>query len=89
MGKRQRRRMREQGPHLQQHRPDLDAGRDPTGEATARLRRLVDQRSRIQHEIDAEVGRLHGWGFDWPTIARALGVTRQAARQRHHRRDVS
>jgi hypothetical protein len=51
-----------------------------------RLRCLVEQRARIEHEIDAEVDQLHIWGFDWPTIAGALGVTRQAAGQRHKRR---
>lgn len=85
MGKRQRRRLREHQ-HARFFRPDLDAARDPTGEATARLRRLVEQRLRIEPEIDGEVDRLHDWGFDWPTIASALGVTRQAARQRHSRR---
>lgn len=84
MGKRQRRRLREHQ-YVQFRRPDLQAARDPTAEATARLRRLVEQRMRIAHEIDVEVDRLHGWGFDWPTIASALGVTRQAARQRHLR----
>ncbi|HVT21898.1 MAG TPA: hypothetical protein VHE57_10955, partial [Mycobacteriales bacterium] len=86
MGKRQRRRLREQ-PNNRTFRGDLEAARDPTGEATARLRRLVDQRVRIEGEIDSEIDQLHGWGFDWPTIAAALGVTRQAARQRHLRRD--
>jgi hypothetical protein len=69
-------------------RTDLDVGRDPTGEATARHTRLVEQRMRIQNEIDGEIDRLEGWGFDWPTIGKALGVTRQAARQRHGRRHV-
>jgi len=58
-------------------------------DATARLRRLVVQRSVIDREIDAEIDRLEGWGFSWPTITRALGVTRQAARQRHQRRHLT
>lgn len=64
----------------------VDPRRAAEDEATARLRRLVGQRAVIDREIDAEVDRLEGWGFSWPTIARALGVTRQAARQRHQRR---
>jgi hypothetical protein len=85
MGKRQRRRTREQREVVTPIRRDLQAGRDDDGEATARLKLLVEQRAQIQTEIDAEVDCLEGWGFDWPTIGRALGVTRQAARQRHRR----
>ncbi|HVX68655.1 MAG TPA: hypothetical protein VHA79_03060 [Mycobacteriales bacterium] len=88
MGKRQRRRLREQYRVLPRPRPDLELHRDPTGEATARLKDLVDQLARLQLEIDTEIDLLYGWGFDWPTIARALGVTRQAARQRYLRRHV-
>lgn len=86
MGKRQRRRLREQYRVLPRPRPDLELHRDPAGEATARLRHLVEQMAGLQHEVDTEVDLLYSWGFDWPTIANALGVTRQAARQRHHRR---
>jgi SOS response regulatory protein OraA/RecX len=57
-------------------------------EVTAHLRRLVVQRARIEHEIDAEIDRLTGRGFSWGTIARALRVTRQAARQRAIRRQA-
>lgn len=89
MGKRQRRRLREQDRLPPRPRPDLDLHRDPTGEATARLRDLVEQLAGLRLEIDTEVDLLYGWGFDWPTIARALGVTRQAARQRHHRRRLT
>lgn len=86
MGKRQRRRTREQREVVTPCRRDLDAGRDHDGEATARLKLLIEQRAQIQNEIDAEVDCLERWGFDWPTIGRALGVTRQAARQHHLRR---
>jgi DNA-directed RNA polymerase specialized sigma24 family protein len=85
MGKRQRRRLREQD-RLAPPRPDLDLHRDPTGEATARLRQLVEQLGELQREIDTEIDLLYSWGFDWSTIATALGVTRQAARQRFLRR---
>ena len=88
MGKRQRRRLREQRELTTQSRPDTERRRDPTGEATARLAQLVEQQSRLQLEIDAEVDELERFGFDWPTIAHALGVTRQAARQRYRRRHV-
>jgi hypothetical protein len=50
------------------------------------LRRLVDQRKVIEREINTEIDRLEAWGFSWPAISRALGVTRQAARQRHQLR---
>jgi|SRR5581483_5447247 len=90
MGKRQRRRVRDQRASVvpQQPSPD-DQGRIAADKATARLRRLVDQLAVIDREIDAEIDRLEGWGFSWPTIARALGVTRQAARQRYLRQRIS
>ena len=64
----------------------VDPRRAAEDDAAVRLRRLVHQRAMIDREIDAEVDRLEGWGFSWPVIARALGVTRQAARQRRVRR---
>lgn len=89
MGKRQRRPLREHHAPVMRCWPNPDPKRVAEDEATTQLRRLVDQRRVIEREIDAEVDRLEGWGFNWPTIARALGVTRQAARQRHQRRKAS
>jgi hypothetical protein len=91
MGKRQRRRLREQGlPAVMPYWPSTtDPRRAAEDDGAVRLRRLVDQRAMIDREIDAEVDRLEGWGFSWPVIARSLGVTRQAARQRHVRRQRS
>lgn len=86
MGKRQRRRLREQASPVMRYWPNPDPMRVAQDEATTRLRRLVDQRRVIEREIDTEVDRLERCGFTWPAIARALGVTRQAARQRHERR---
>jgi hypothetical protein len=87
MGKRQRKRLRDQNQPVMRYWPaTTDPRRSAKDEATARLKRLVDQRAVIEREIDAEVERLAGWGFGWPAIAGALGVTRQAARQRHIRR---
>jgi hypothetical protein len=87
VGKRQRRRVREPGQPVMSYWPGTaNPRRTAEDQATVRLRRLVGQRAMIEREIDAEVDRLDGWGFSWPTIARALGVTRQAARQQHQRR---
>ena len=88
MGKRGRRRMRAQSTPAMRYWPNPDPKCVAEDEAMTRLRRLVDQRSVIEREIDAKVDRLVGQGFNWPTIARALGVTRQAARQRHQRRQI-
>lgn len=88
MGKRQRRRMREQTTPAMRYWPNPDPKRVAEDEATIRLRRLVDQRAVVDQEIDAEVDRLECRGYSWPAIARALGVTRQAARQRHQRRHL-
>jgi hypothetical protein len=92
MGNRQRRRLREQGPTAVRFGPNDDAKRIAEEKAIKGLRDLVVLRGRIEHEIDAEVDRLQGWGFGWPVIARGLGVTRQAARQRatrHRARSLS
>jgi hypothetical protein len=86
MGERQRRRLRDHGSPVMGYWPNPDPKQVAEDEATTRLRRLVAQRKVIEREIDAEVDRLEGGGFNWPTIARALGVTRQAARRRHRRR---
>jgi hypothetical protein len=62
MGKRQRRRRRDQTLTFQQR---FDRGQRVTDEdgATERLRRLVEQRAVLEREIDAETDRLEGWGF--------------------------
>jgi hypothetical protein len=87
MGKRQRRRLRQQSQAVVPYGPSrIDPKRVAENEATTRLRRLVQQRTVIEREIDAEVDRLECWGFSWYAIGQALGVTRQAARQRHVRR---
>jgi hypothetical protein len=86
MGKRQRRRLREQRPPEMRYWPSRDPKRVGEDEAIEGLRELVVLRERIEREIDSQVDRLEGWGFSWPVIARGLGVTRQAARQRQLRR---
>ena len=47
---------------------------------------LVEQLGRAQDAVDAEVDRLVAASVSWPVIAAALGVSRQAARQRWLRR---
>lgn len=80
MGKRQRRRLRE---GLSTRHSSAPTERARSGEAPpgAHLRRLVDQRKALDAEIDAEIERLRLADAGWPAIARALQVTRQAARQ--------
>jgi hypothetical protein len=86
MGKRQRRRLRDQGPAEVRSGPSDDPKRIAEDAAIEGLRELVVLRERIEREIDSKVDRLQGWGFSWPVIGRGLGVTRQAARQRQLRR---
>jgi hypothetical protein len=69
MGKRQRRRLRDQARPVMRYWPNPDPQRAAEDEATARLKRLVGQRAAIDREIDAEIDQLEGWGFSWPTIA--------------------
>jgi|GEM_PF-6646141 len=47
------------------------------------LRNLVSAREVAAAAVDDEVRRLRRRGANWPEIANALGVSRQAARQRY------
>jgi hypothetical protein len=53
---------------------------------TEALTDLVKQLELAQGDVDAEVDRLVAACVSWPVIAAALGVSRQAARQRWLRR---
>lgn len=54
-----------------------------TGLDLTRLEALVSEREAAAVAVDAEVRRLRRLGVSWPQIAVALGVSRQAARQRY------
>ena len=97
MGKRQRRRDRQQSlakPMPQPHPLSIPRRHDQwpafvrlAGAALTReLVTLVDQQREAEAAIDREVDRLVRLGVSWPLIADALGVSRQAARQRWLRR---
>ena len=47
------------------------------------LRDLVSAREAAALAVDSEIRRLRRLGVNWPEIANALGVSRQAARQRY------
>jgi len=49
----------------------------------ARLERLVNEREAAAVAVDVEVRRLRRLGAGWPQLAAALGVSRQAVRQRY------
>jgi hypothetical protein len=67
--------------------PDLETA--PLGEiadrlaAVGALRRLADQLE------DAAVEEAMRAGWDWPEVAEALGVTRQAVHKKHARRLIA
>lgn len=86
MGKRSRSRVRlaaRQGrPLPPPQAPAIPGG--PSG--LARLAELAARQRELQAAVDAQVDVLAAAGTPWPQIAAALGVTRQAARQRHRRR---
>jgi len=52
-------------------------------EAVDQLRQLVAQREAAAVVVDRDVSRLRRLGASWPDIAQALGVSRQAARQKY------
>ena len=51
--------------------------------ATGRLKDLVERRRQLQGEIDLEVRSLLEHGHSWTVVGRAIGLTRQGARQRY------
>lgn len=57
---------------------------EPSG--LALLASLAARQRELQATVDAEVDVLAVSGTPWPLIAAALGVTREAARQRYRRR---
>ena len=55
-------------------------------EMTRELEVLVEKQREAEAAVEREVDRLVQVGVGWPLIAHALGVSRQAARQRWLRR---
>lgn len=59
------------------------------GQIVEQLGRARSARDAAEAKLDAIVDRAVDLGVGWPEIAAQLGVTRQAARQRYHRRHGS
>jgi hypothetical protein len=91
MGKRARRRAREQQATVDERRVSADAvlARRSRSDSVVELCRLVDGRRVIDRRIEDIVDQLVAKGVGWVPIADALGVTRQAARQTFLRRSRS
>ena len=51
-----------------------------------RISRTRLQREELDTQLTLLIDHAVALGVSWPQIARRLGVTRQAARQQHHRR---
>jgi hypothetical protein len=58
-------------------------------ETLERLQRGRSARDEAEAKLDALIDRAVDLGIGWPEIAEQLGVTRQAARQRYHRRHAA
>ena len=93
MGKRERRRRRERlltesvTPSLPRRHDARPATVRLAGSAMGlELAALAAQLHEVERAVDDEVARLVALGVSWPVIATALGVSRQAARQRWLRR---
>ena len=61
----------------------LSAAYDPRLVSVGRLAALHADRVRLDAEIDLLVDRLAARGTGWGEIGRALGISRQGARQRY------
>jgi hypothetical protein len=77
-------------PDLQVARPEPRTRRAPTRWLTPHVRtglqaleELCQDRRQIEETIAEQVAELSRLGADWGLIGRALGVSRQAARQRY------
>lgn len=77
-------------PAVQVARPEPRARRAPTRRLTPHARaglqaleELCQDRRQIEESIAEQVAALSRLGADWGVIGRALGVSRQAARQRY------
>lgn len=94
MGKRERRRRRERSVATAVPTPPVPRRREASPAAiavaadslTCQLAALAERQRAAQVDVDGEVDRLVAAGVGWPPIASALGVSRQAARQRWLRR---
>jgi hypothetical protein len=88
MGKRARRRAREQRPVIAERSVSAEAvlGRRSRSDSLTELRRLADGGRVIDRRSDDVVDQLVAIGIGWVPIAEALGVSRQAARQAFLRR---
>jgi integrase len=64
-------------------RPPFRRPPDGAGSGLYRLQELRESRTELDKLIASEVRALIALGADWGTIGRALGVSRQAARQRY------
>jgi hypothetical protein len=99
MGKRARQRRPQPG-RKQPHRPvgqdrrqqvlseplPLDAAHRKRMDGLARLAELTTAARRLDAQITEQVDALAATATSWPSIAQALGVSRQAAHQGHIRR---
>jgi hypothetical protein len=79
MGKRERRRRRE---HAAAALAPVLPAPFRTAVGVDKLHELVGLKCQVERQIDQEIDRLHEAGVGWPPIAAALGVSRQAARER-------
>jgi hypothetical protein len=48
-----------------------------------KLRKLVEERQRLQSVIDTAVARQRRTGATWATIGKLLGITTEGARKRY------
>ena len=69
----------------QQERVQPVAAVHPSRDPAKRLKRLAERQRAAQMELENEIRRLMGHGHSWSTVAEALGITRQGARQRYRR----
>jgi hypothetical protein len=66
--------------------PSLSRGRRPLGDRAAHLVRLAEldaERRELDAELTLLVRQLAAAGISWAAIGRALGISRQGARQRY------
>lgn len=87
--KRHRRRLRARRTRPAESRPVPSQGSElleqPASLDTGVLSALVERRRQAIEAVDVEVRRLAQAGMDWGELGRALGMTREGARQHYAR----
>jgi len=81
----------ERAANLERWADDVDSGdlREVDTDALRQIAELVDQRRRVEDELDAAVRAARSAQRPWSEIGAMLGVTKQAAQRKYANKTVA